>query len=72
MRITRKDLEIMAKRVNELLNCIKLRISRRYNYIAIDVEKNGKIYDTLIAGLRIREAYDILYCLEQVLSMERR
>jgi len=71
MRITKEDLEAMEERVNELLRRIKLRISYRYNYVAIDIEQNGRIFDTLLAGLTKKEAYDMLYAIERVIELER-
>jgi hypothetical protein len=70
-RITKKDLTVKEGRVNELLKNIKLKVSYRYNYIAIDITKEGKILDTLIAGLTKPQAYDILECLERVLTLEK-
>jgi hypothetical protein len=71
-RITKKDLTVKEGRVNGLLKNIKLKVSYRYNYVAIDITNTeGKILDTLIAGLTKPQAYDILECLERVLTLEK-
>jgi len=72
MRITKKDLEAMEERVNDLLEKIKLRVGYRYGYVAIDLERNGRVFDTLVAGLTKRGAYDVLYCIRQVIELEHR
>jgi len=72
MRITKKDLEIAEKRVNDLTKQCNIRVSYRYNYVALDLEtKQGTTFDTLVTGLTKREAHRILYAIEQVLSFEK-
>jgi len=71
MRIRRRDLEAMEERVNEVLERVKLRISYRYDYVAIDIEQKGRVFDTLVAGLTKREAYDVLYAIKRVIELER-
>jgi len=71
MRISKRDLEVVEKRVNSRLKNIQLKVSQRYGYTAIDIKKDAEIYDTLIAGLSKREAYDILKCIERVLMLEQ-
>jgi hypothetical protein len=70
-RITFEDVVKKAERVNSLLTKINLKPGRRYDYTAIDItDKSGRILSTLIAGLTNREAYDLLYCIEEVLVRE--
>jgi hypothetical protein len=71
-RITKEDLEIKSKRVNEYLKKINLIPAYRYDYTAIDItDKTGRMIDTLIAGLTKREAFDILSSIENVLRREK-
>jgi len=73
MKITKQNLEAKEKRVNGLLRNIQLKISYRYNYTAIDItDKQGNIKTTLIAGLTKTEAYNILDCIEAVLTLEQK
>jgi len=71
VRITRKDLEAKEMRVNLLLHRISLRVGGRYGYTAIDIYRNGKLVDTLVAGLTKKQAYTVLDCIERVLREER-
>ncbi|MEM2615742.1 MAG: hypothetical protein QXO44_03240 [Thermoplasmatales archaeon] len=68
-----QDLKIIEKAVNELLDNIQLRVTRRYNYIAIDIyDKQGeRIRDTLIAGLTKGEAAEFLHAVRRILLMEK-
>jgi hypothetical protein len=70
-RVSKEDLAVKEKRVNDLLKNIGLRVSYRYGYVAIDIMRNGNIMETLIAGLTKREAYDILDSIERVLALEK-
>jgi hypothetical protein len=70
MKITKRDLETKQERVNSLLRKIKVRVGYRYGYTAIDIIRNGNVYETLIAGLTKREAYDILDCIEEIMFLE--
>jgi hypothetical protein len=70
-KITKKDLAIKEERVNDLLKNIGLKVSYRYDYVAIDIIRDGKIMETLIAGLTKRETYDILESIERVLVLEK-
>jgi len=72
-RITNYDLSIHEKRVNELLKNVQLRISRRYNYIAIDLfdNKTKTLKETLIAGLTKKQTLEILEALERILTLEK-
>jgi TATA-binding protein-associated factor Taf7 len=72
-RISKNDLEAMEKRVNQLLNSIKLKVAYRYSYAAIDVlDDDGKVRDTLIAGLTKSEAFSILSAIERILRWENK
>jgi hypothetical protein len=74
MRITKQDLEAKEKRVNELLDKngnLRLKVSYRYNYVAIDIFLGNKIFDTLIAGLTKKEAYNILESIEKALALKK-
>jgi translation initiation factor IF-3 len=74
MRITKQDLEAKEKRINELLEKdtnIKIKVSYRYNYVAIDIFLGNKIFDTLIAGLTKKEAYNILESIEKALAFKK-
>jgi len=63
MRITKKDLEIKEGRLNPFLPKVKIKLS--YNsYIAINLEKDGQIIDTLVSGLTKKQAYNILVVVE--------
>jgi hypothetical protein len=69
--MTVKDLKAKEERVNALLREVKVRVGRRYDYVAIDMtDDEGKVLDTLAAGLTSREAFTILDCLENVLRRE--
>ena len=71
MRVTSRDLKVKEERVNALLREVKVRVGRRYDYTAIDMtDDEGKVLDTLAAGLTSREAFTILDCLENVLRRE--
>jgi len=71
LRITKNDLLIKAKRVNKFLQEINITPRFRYGYTALDIEdKEGKIKDTLIAGLTKTEAWKILDCIEWVFYFE--
>lgn len=71
-RITVKDLENAQEYANDFLKHINLKVGFRYGYTAIDVtDKDGRIFDTLIAGLTKRQAYDLLYALGKALWLER-
>jgi len=71
-RIGKKDLEDMEKSVNELLSNVKLRVSQRYDYIAIDILKSdGTVIDVLEAGLTKYQAYSILRSLYEVLRLDK-
>ena len=71
MRMTWGDLKAKEERVNALLREVKVRVGRRYDYVAIDMtDDEGKVLDTLAAGLTSREAFTILDCLENVLRRE--
>ncbi len=72
MRVTKKDLEMEERRVNGLLNNVKVRVEYRYGYTAIDLtDENGRFKDTLISGLTKSQAYDILTSIEKILMLER-
>jgi hypothetical protein len=50
---------------------IKLKVAYRYGYTAIDVlDDDGKMRDTLIAGLTKSEAFNILSAIERILMWE--
>jgi len=70
MRITKADLEVKEKRVNQLLKKIQLKIAGRYGYTAIDIYEGDRLRDTLISGLTKREAYNILDAIETILTLE--
>jgi len=71
VRVTSRDLKVKEERVNALLREVKVRVGRRYDYTAIDMtDDEGKVLDTLAAGLTSREAFTILDCLENVLRRE--
>jgi hypothetical protein len=70
-KITKKDLAVKEKRVNDLLKNIGLKVSYRYSYVAIDIMREGNVMETLISGLTKREAYDILDSIERVLVLEK-
>ncbi len=73
IKVTKKDLEMRERRVNELLNNVKVRVEYRYGYTAIDLtDENGKVKDTLISGLTKSQAYDILASIEKILVLEKR
>jgi hypothetical protein len=70
-RISKQDLELKERRVNELLRKINVKIAYRYDYTAIDMyDKNGKMLDSLIVGLTKPEAFTILDALENILRHE--
>lgn len=72
MRIRKSDLENAEDRVNALLNNIKLKVSYRYGYTAIDIlDDKGRVLVTLVAGLTKREAYDVLHAIHTVIREER-
>jgi len=71
MRIKKKDLEAKERHVNQLLDKIKLKVCYRYNYVAIDILKEGRVYDTLVAGLTKKQAYQILDAIDRVLLLNR-
>ena len=72
-RVTKRDLEEAEKRVNFYLDNVKVRVSRRYNYYAIDVyDKNEEhVIDTLASGLTAREAKEILDSIARLLYFDR-
>jgi len=71
LRITKNDLLIKASRVNKFLKKINLIPSWRYDYTAIDIaDKEGRIKDTLVAGLTKAEAWQILESIERVFHLE--
>jgi hypothetical protein len=71
-RITQSDLDIREERVNDLLkelgSKLRLKVGGRYGYTAIDLLKDDRMYNYLIAGLTKREADNILYCIERILA----
>jgi hypothetical protein len=71
-RISKSDLAIREERVNDLFKALGsklgLKVGYRYNYVAIDLLKDDKIWGTLISGLTKREAYDILCSIERILA----
>jgi RNA polymerase-interacting CarD/CdnL/TRCF family regulator len=67
----REILDAMADRVNARTKNIKLKVSRRYDYYAIDMySPNGNVIDTLVAGMNARETEDILSAIERMLFYE--
>lgn len=65
-------MEELEHLVNQQLNNINLRITRRYNYFAIDIcNKDGQVLTTLLAGLSGRQAYDILNAILSILCWEK-
>lgn len=72
-RVGWTELERKTERVNELLERQMLKPSTRYGYVAIDVcDREGRVCETLLAGLTRREALDFLDALERVLLREGR
>ena len=72
MRITDRDLRIKEEVVNGLLRKISLKVTRRYDYTAIDIysKTTGEFIDTLAAGLTKRQAFEVLESIERVLRLE--
>jgi len=72
VRVGRKELKFAENRVNYLLKNIRLKVSSRYGYKAIDIcDKNGNVIDTLIAGLSGKEAWNILDAIARVIELEK-
>lgn len=71
-RITKKDLEEIAKSVNSLTNKINVKVSYRYGYVAIDLYyKDGKFVGTLVSGLTKSQAYEILESMYNMLRTDK-
>jgi len=71
LRVTKEDLMEKQKRVNEALRNINIKVCFRYNYTALDLlDKQGKIIDTVVAGITKIEAFRILNSIETVLLYE--
>ena len=71
MRVNKQDLAIREERVNSLLKKVKVKVAFRYNYAAIDLANDkGIMIETLAAGLTKPQVYEILCCLERVLTLE--
>ena len=72
MRTTYSQLKELEKRVNHYLRNVKVRVSKRYDYYAIDLYHPSGEYqlDTLVSGLTAKEAREILEALANVLWYE--
>ena len=66
-----EDLKLAESLANLYLKRVKLRVEGRYGYTAIDLtHPDGRVIDTLIAGLTKRQALQILQAIKRLLSFE--
>jgi muconolactone delta-isomerase len=62
--VVNKDLERLGKKT-------RIKVVGRYGYTAIDkLDEQGRVWDTLIAGLTRREALDLLTSIHATLSFD--
>jgi hypothetical protein len=71
MRITKENLKIQEERINYYLKNVKVKVAFRYNYVAIDLQKDNAIIDTLITGLSKPMCSEILEAIERLLKYEK-
>ena len=72
-RVSLKELRGTAERLNSELEGTgySVRVGQRYGYKALDLYKNGKMQDTLRAGMTTGEAQAYLFAMMKGMELSR-